>query len=200
MNDICNLLGDTPRSVKRFVNVYRLIKAVALPYSPNFVDEIPFADFKLVLFLLAIVTGMTSISQTFFLLLRRSQALPSTSAAGGNSQRSVQAQAIDLWGLLENLRHILRVNDQERLLGQDEDFVSSEAAADTSNQDKNTTTITNDKNNFLAYGDIEANRDFDRLQQWVKDYEGGLWKKLPLTSLADWIPQVARFSYRIEEV
>lgn len=71
MADLKHLLGSTPRSVKRFVNVYRLIKASAANQGDGFVSADPNADFRVVLFLLAVVTGLSSISRSFFCGLRR---------------------------------------------------------------------------------------------------------------------------------
>jgi hypothetical protein len=66
--------------VKRFVNVYRLIKAGATNQVGDFVSTDPHADFKVVLFLLAVVTGLSSISRKFFTGLRRM----STPGSGAN--------------------------------------------------------------------------------------------------------------------
>lgn len=66
MDELSSLLGQTPRSVKRFVNIYQLIKAISLNDGENFVEDKPDADFKLVLFLLAVLTGLPSISREFF--------------------------------------------------------------------------------------------------------------------------------------
>ena len=52
MNDLAPLLGDTPRSVKRFVNVYQLIKSIARARGAY-----TGADAQAVLFLLALATG-----------------------------------------------------------------------------------------------------------------------------------------------
>jgi hypothetical protein len=71
MESLRALLGQSPRAVKRFVNVYRLIKASASGRAADFVSDRPDADFKLVLFLLAVVTGLSSISALFFQALIR---------------------------------------------------------------------------------------------------------------------------------
>src|SRR5262249_49385846 len=74
MDELRSLLGETPRSVKRFVNVYRLIKAISLNPAAKFIEDEPHADFKLVLFLLAVLTGLPSISREFFRQLRGERA------------------------------------------------------------------------------------------------------------------------------
>jgi tRNA A37 threonylcarbamoyladenosine biosynthesis protein TsaE len=65
------LLGLTPRSVRRFVNVYWLMKSMALahPTVGNFVTKDKYADYQQVLFLLAVLTGLPNISHDFFRLL-----------------------------------------------------------------------------------------------------------------------------------
>lgn len=75
--ELANLLGETPRSVKRFVNLYWLIKTMALTYTPDFDDEQrPYPDYKQVLFLLAVLTGLPAVSGGFFHLLHRCQSTP----------------------------------------------------------------------------------------------------------------------------
>lgn len=62
------LLGRSPRSVKRFINTYRLVKAGLSPEErAAFLDETSgVAQFRIVLFLLSIVTGLPSISRDLF--------------------------------------------------------------------------------------------------------------------------------------
>lgn len=63
MNALSPILGESPRAVKRFVNVYRLMKALEEPRSATgFTSPKPFADHQLVMFLLAVVTGLPAIS------------------------------------------------------------------------------------------------------------------------------------------
>jgi KAP family P-loop domain/EVE domain len=71
MEHLAPLLGRSPRAVKRFVNVYRLIK-MAIPQGEqaSFVQEKePASDFQGVMFLLGIITGMPSLSQPLLTLL-----------------------------------------------------------------------------------------------------------------------------------
>jgi hypothetical protein len=63
------LLGRSPRALKRFVNLYRLIKAGLTPAEHNaFVRQSPDAlgGFQAVLFLLAIDTGLPRVSRLVF--------------------------------------------------------------------------------------------------------------------------------------
>ncbi len=71
MEELKELLGRSPRSVKRFVNVYRLIKASEYSRGTVFTGNDDFADYKLILFLLSVVTGMQTISRDFFKCLER---------------------------------------------------------------------------------------------------------------------------------
>jgi KAP family P-loop domain len=66
MQALAPLLGDSPRAVKRFVNVYRLVKSLAEREDPDFTADIPQASYQLVLFLLAVVTGMPGFSGELF--------------------------------------------------------------------------------------------------------------------------------------
>lgn len=71
MSQLKTLLGATPRSVKRFVNVYWLMKSIALarPSPRRFFGEELDAGYKLVLFLLAVLTGLSGIEHEFFAAL-----------------------------------------------------------------------------------------------------------------------------------
>ncbi|HVF66799.1 MAG TPA: P-loop NTPase fold protein [Pyrinomonadaceae bacterium] len=67
------LLGRSPRSVKRFINIYRLIKVGLVPAeAASFLGGTsPIPPFKAVLFLLSVATGMPSISRDLFQTLMR---------------------------------------------------------------------------------------------------------------------------------
>ena len=62
------LLGHSPRALKRFLNVYRLLKAgFPQPEQEAFTREAgPESPFQMVLFLLAIVTGTRTLSRPLF--------------------------------------------------------------------------------------------------------------------------------------
>jgi len=78
MDELGSILGSSPRSVKRFVNLYRLIKSGLHPQEQaRFLEgESPGADFEVVLFLLAIVTGLPRASKPFFEMLRATDETP----------------------------------------------------------------------------------------------------------------------------
>jgi hypothetical protein len=69
IDDLSPLLGRSPRALKRFVNLYRLIKAGLTPAEHNaFVrqNENGFGDYQAVLFLLAVDTGLPRVSRAVF--------------------------------------------------------------------------------------------------------------------------------------
>lgn len=63
MGAIRPLLGRTPRAVKRFVNVYRLVKSISLVQGQEFGAGQPggVPSYQLSMFLLAVVTGLPGI-------------------------------------------------------------------------------------------------------------------------------------------
>jgi hypothetical protein len=73
MSDLAPLLGRSPRTLKRFVNVYRLIRVGLSPWDRQLflVDTHGLADYRIVLLLLAIDTGAPSIAATFLSTMRR---------------------------------------------------------------------------------------------------------------------------------
>ena len=69
IDQLAPLLGRSPRSLKRFVNLYRLIKARLTPSEHKAFtrkSDRSIADYEAVLFLLAIDTGLPRVSRLFF--------------------------------------------------------------------------------------------------------------------------------------
>ncbi|HEU0302045.1 MAG TPA: P-loop NTPase fold protein, partial [Longimicrobium sp.] len=68
MNELAPLLGRSPRALKRFVNVYRLIKAGLPPHERRAFlrDDRGASDYQAVLFLLAVDTGAPHIASRLF--------------------------------------------------------------------------------------------------------------------------------------
>jgi exonuclease VII large subunit len=69
MKELASLLGRSPRALKRFLNVYRLVKArlTANELQAFLSDQAETAsDYQVVLFLLAVDVGAPEISPTFF--------------------------------------------------------------------------------------------------------------------------------------
>ncbi|HST62899.1 MAG TPA: P-loop NTPase fold protein [Longimicrobium sp.] len=77
IEDLAPLLGRSPRALKRFVNVYRLIKASLTPYEmqgwmarPAFLNASALPDYQAVLFLLAVDTGAPAAAPAIFRAIR----------------------------------------------------------------------------------------------------------------------------------
>ncbi|MCL4298023.1 MAG: hypothetical protein KJ077_19930 [Anaerolineae bacterium] len=185
MDELRSLLGETPRSVKRFVNVYRLIKAVSLDQMAKFVEDKPDADFKLVLFLLAVLTGLPAISREFFRLLRAERT--ETEQAQTPDQQASVPTGRTLAQVLEALRGIISGSPVSSVMAGQGTSATLELAGDG-------------HINGQGDGNWYAARDLDRLETWLKQYDHGSWLHFDATALADWTPQVARYSYRIEEL
>jgi hypothetical protein len=79
MEQLASILGRSPRSIKRFINVYRLIKiGLSSSEAEVFLEENQaIAPYQFVMFLLAIATGLPSLSREFF----RSLSIDSNSAS-----------------------------------------------------------------------------------------------------------------------
>jgi hypothetical protein len=125
MQDLRALLGETPRSVKRFVNVYWLMKSMALSQSDDFISDEPFAGFKLVQLLLATLTGLPSLAHELFALLLSDQ----SPEKGGGKVVGIQKAELqigpgdELIACLEVLRNRL---SQRRARGDGVDSALSE--------------------------------------------------------------------------
>lgn len=150
MEALRSILGETPRAVKRFVNVYRLIKAISLNSTPEFVTNRSDADFKCVLFLLAILTGLPTISRQVLQLIREKSTF---------SQPPEDDPASSQFTLNDLIRDL----------------------------------------QALPLSDLEAKQDAARLEKWLSQYDEGRWQTLETNKFVEWIPQVVRYSYRIEE-
>jgi hypothetical protein len=142
MESVQGLLGQSPRAVKRFVNVYRLIKASAAGRISDFVSDAPDADYRLVIFLLAVVTGLTSASFRIF-----------------NEILESGAKTIEqlVKGLVEGSENPSDGETSEQMCA-----------------------------------------ELIRLSEWLKKPSQVKWRSIKGKSLAAWVRQVARFSYRIE--
>jgi hypothetical protein len=68
MKKLSGILGRSPRALKRFVNIYRLIKAGLEEHELKAFtrSRSPVADFQAVLFLLAVDTGAPLAARQFF--------------------------------------------------------------------------------------------------------------------------------------
>ncbi|MDQ3798926.1 MAG: P-loop NTPase fold protein [Acidobacteriota bacterium] len=68
ISELSTLLGRSPRALKRFVNIYRLIKAGLSEDELNSfqIEEDGIRDFEAILFLLAVDTGLPAVSEDLF--------------------------------------------------------------------------------------------------------------------------------------
>jgi hypothetical protein len=78
MSRLAPVLGRSPRALKRFVNVYRLIKTgLAVHEARSFLQpNETLADYQAVLFLLAVDTGMPLLAREFFSFMEEGIAAP----------------------------------------------------------------------------------------------------------------------------
>jgi len=157
------LLGQTPRSVKRFVNLYWLLKSIALTQVSDFIADKPFADFKQVLFLLAVLTGLPELSHEFFGLLDEGELSRRQAEMAGKQNGPANADPT-----LKGIIHVLKW-------------------------------LYGEQSGFDELGEL-ARRELQRLESWVEKYESGRWSAIEVSTLSTWLPQVARFSYRMEEI
>jgi hypothetical protein len=123
IGELSDLLGETPRSVKRFVNLYWLMKTMALTYSPSFNDEhTPYPEYKQMLFLLAVMTGLPAISGGFFHLLHKCQSPARLTHEGNNDPAAASVSTLNdvIASLREKysaspLQNAAALNELERL-------------------------------------------------------------------------------------
>jgi hypothetical protein len=94
MTTLAPVLGRSPRALKRFVNVYRLIKVGLFSHEQRTFlrQREPLADYEIVLFLLAVDTGTPTLARSFFSAIdrggKKADAAPAknSSQAGGTLQ------------------------------------------------------------------------------------------------------------------
>jgi hypothetical protein len=174
MEDLQCLLGETPRSVKRFVNVYRLVKALALSRSSAFVEDTPYAPFKKVQFLLAVLTGRPTISRGFFRLLQENRFGADETKMSGSS--IYVGPSSTLGDVISALRRV----------------ITAQTPMATS-MPANSLVAQPDEQLFLVNDPID---DLECLESWVR---GQGWMDYHAADFAEWTSEAARFSYRLEE-
>lgn len=182
-----SLLGETPRSVKRFVNTYRLIKAIALEKNPQFLNEDKFpADYQCVLLLLVILTGLPAISREFFQRLQIIKEITSA-ADSGNGKKPA---APTLRDVVEQLRKTLAACPSEPPAPAPPKTLPKRG---TKGQPQSAVSV-------LPVEETPAARELDALEDWLDRTENHDWLDLPVTIFDKWVPEVVRFSYRKEEI
>ncbi|HUE97594.1 MAG TPA: P-loop NTPase fold protein [Longimicrobiaceae bacterium] len=177
MESLRPLLGRTPRSMKRFVNVYRLLTAIAdgrdLDFyvepndppaegGPEDGPEHASADapgsapapaepppYQIAMFLLAVVTGLPGIAPDIL--------HPIEIGAAAIRRKERKREEITLGWVLQR---------------------------------------------FAAGGLVlrpeGPSPEYRRLKSWLETHDGGAWSNLPLDHVAPWVDLVSRFSFRSE--
>jgi hypothetical protein len=149
MQGLSPIVGRSPRAIKRYVNVYRLVKAAlaetAEPLSLD--DEGAVADYEAVMFLLSVVTGSPTLSSLFFHTVVRGHEL--------NEKDKVVAESPEL----RTLRWVMEEMNQ--------------------------------------YPAVVGTAAWERLWEWVGAYKG---LDAPLAPFARRAPQVARYSFRVQQI
>jgi hypothetical protein len=116
MAELAPLLGRSPRTLKRFVNVYRLIKVGLSAYERHVFlsDAGTVPDYRAVLCLLAIDTGAPQLARPFFVTVRDLSAgrVFAPASEDGGQQRYMAT--------LENLISLL---DRDRSVGAEPDWL-----------------------------------------------------------------------------
>jgi hypothetical protein len=79
MEQLSPIVGRTPRAVKRFVNVYRLIKASVRDLRPFLDQSGPFPSYRIVMFLLAVETGLPSLAEPLLAAIAEPRGQPNDS-------------------------------------------------------------------------------------------------------------------------
>jgi hypothetical protein len=117
MSELAPLLGRSPRTLKRFVNVYRLIKIGLSPYERLFFlrDTGGLPDFQAVLTLLAIDTGAPSVARGFLsTLIDLSEGRITQRGEDGND-RPLEPTAANLVSVLDDDASINQTEDWGRV-------------------------------------------------------------------------------------
>ncbi len=104
IEELTPLLSRSPRALKRFINVYQLIKAGLSPQEQRFFLRrvAALSDFQAVLFVLAVDTGLPEISPIFFRTLTQGARATATSSEE-EAVHSVARVAYDLDWLIAEL-------------------------------------------------------------------------------------------------
>jgi hypothetical protein len=137
MEAVTPIIGTSPRSVKRFVNVYRLLKVLGETTQPDaFASDEEGATFQQVILVLAIVTGLPALAPNL-------------------------------------CRRIVDPGDS-------------------------TTTLATLLPDLIAGASAAGLEERTRLEAFISSRPDDALAKLPASTLAPWVRQIARFSFRSE--
>jgi hypothetical protein len=103
MKELAPLIGRSPRAIKRFVNLYRLVKATLdQTHHPLVVEERALVgDHRAVLFMLAVVTGLPDLSRRFFETIRRGETLNEEQHKSGEPSEHNLSWVLNNLGMLQ---------------------------------------------------------------------------------------------------
>lgn len=190
---LASLLTRSPRAIKRFVNIYRLIKVRRATPLSFLRERGPESPYKIVMLLLAIITGLPGISTYFFDLLCKSSVRPKTLE--------------DLVAHLEQEAGPQRAADAGTPVAEETNGVANAEPPDPSGTNGAAASGTPpaadvDIDPFATREGLAA-LDPDQVAQlraWLFDPEHpdrGDWKILETARLAEWAESVARYSFRV---
>jgi hypothetical protein len=114
ITELAPLLGRSPRALKRFVNVYRLVKAgLSEREERRFLnDSSSLCDYQAVLFLLAVDTGLPHIAQDFFDELQSTPERKGLRALIDEHLGKVDSQGAEEWSRLKKWLTQVDANDE----------------------------------------------------------------------------------------
>lgn len=183
------ILTRSPRVLKRFVNVYRLIKVgmndsqwevYYQKISPDLTKQWSFRNFEVVMFLLAIVTGMPNSSRLFFQSFRDQKRTSNNLNNILESMNVVYSSKDNLWTLFDqphtSIPEIIKLS------------VNNPSLASEKLQNATIYNMQLEILNFVKW-----------LEEWN---EPGItkddWLKMDINQILYWEPYVSRYSFRID--
>jgi len=179
MRKLTGVLGRSPRALKRFVNVYRLIKAGLEEHELQAFTRprLPLSDYQVVLFLLAVDTGAPLAARLFF----------ETIEAGSTGNDIVSCE----WLVNEIDKKLTTQDGADKKLttqdGADKKLTTRDGA------DKKLTTQDEADKKLTT----QAWADWRRLRLWLMSQQEAVPKEASLELLAVWTKRVGRYSFEV---
>ncbi len=188
------ILTRSPRSLKRFVNVYRLIKVgmndeqwkvYYKKEKPNSNYQWSLKNFEVVMFLLSIITGMPGTSRMIF-----------------QNFRIKKEKHLTLQDILEKIGVVY--NDSENQWYIFKDPASELPITHTLNLLKENTTVTQFQkeytDNIIIY---HMQMEFLNFTKWLSNWKDTLitmedWLKMDTSQLRYWDPYISRYSFQVD--
>ena len=186
---VAPILGQSPRSLKRFVNSYRLIKVglTELQWSVYFTDIHPktgrrglqgtVQNYQAVMFLLALITGMPSASRLFF--------------------RTLRTQTVGSMIELLNKIDVTKEDNDWKIFGIPAKQLTQKKQVDKKASPLNENSTTNVDSEIQLYNMQLELRQFIN---WLDELGSVIWMDVDLEQLRYWDPYVSRYSFRIEPI